>query len=442
LFYSKISVSITGVVSILSKDNLISGNGGSGPAGIAVSKLSGSTRYLYSVGAFSIKRYTISSSGIGSVLDISSWDGTYTYEVDLSNNGNYLAWGDANGDKVYVCDLTAPGYPITTYTTSLPSSGQKNVCGVEFSSDNLKLYYAIKSNSGHPSYTPNGGIFKIDRTTGIETRLTNSNNYSTTHLEIGKDGYIYAVNAGSLGKINQSTDVVSSAGLSGVTIYSNSSDAANVLSVYSLPDQIDNEDCNYFFGVDKISITGTVNSESISPTNPLMLCNASSINLNLTTSNVTSYRVRIYNSDISGSQSYEIGITPSWIASAPPSSINLKSLYSSFLSSNTGYYLMVLETQNLCKQTSFSALLNVISYPPPTSNFTFTIGSSTNVTPSTSVPGNASCQLNTNINGNGSSGFVTYYQIDIDQVNCSNGDILANIGSFYSDQILDNDPTT
>jgi len=427
LLYSKISVSATGTVSIVSKDNLISNNAGSIPAGIAVSKLDGSVRYLYSVGPSSVEQYTISSGGIGSMVSISS-DGTYTHEAELNSDGTLLAWGNRSNNEVYVCNL-ADGNVITTYTIST-SGSSRSISGVEFSSDDSALYVAISASSS------SGGIFKINLSTGTNARLTSGNSYANTQLETGKDGYIYAVNNdGSLGKINQTTDVVSSAGLSGVTVYSDS------YLVYTLPDQIDGEDYDYFFGVGPISYAGTtINSEPVSPATPLMVCNASSINLNPVTSNVTSYRVRIYNSDAIGSQNSEIGATPSWIAAVPPGSINLKSLYSNFLSSNTGYYLVVLETQNLCKQASFAALINVISYPPPTSNFTFTIGTTTNVTPNTTVPGNPSCQLNTNINGNSSSGFITYYQIDIDMVNCVNGTILSNVGSFYSEDILDNDP--
>jgi len=427
LLYSKISVSATGTVSIVSRDNLISYNAGSIPAGIAVSKLDGSVRYLYSVGPSSVERYTISSSGIGSMVPISS-GGTYTHEVELNSDGTLLAWGNRSNNEVYVCNL-ADDNAITTYTIST-SGSSRSVRGVEFSSDNSALYVSINASSS------SGGIFKIDLSTGTNTRLTSGNNYANTQLETAKDGYIYAVNSGSLGKINQTTDVVSSAGLSGVTVYSGS------FMVYTLPDQIDGEDYDYFFGVGPISYAGTtINSEPVSPVNPLMVCNASSINLNPVTSNATSYRVRIYHSDAIGSQNSEIGATPSWTASTPPGSINLKSLYSGYLSSNTGYYLVVLETQNQCKQASFAALVNVISYPPPTSHFTFTIGTTTNVTPNTTVPGNPSCQLNTNINGNSSSGFITYYQIDIDMVNCVNGTVLSNVGSFYSEDILDNDPS-
>lgn len=264
LYYSQIRISTGGTVSIITSGNLIDSRPGN-LAGIAVSKVNtGNIRYLYFKGNGLLQKYTITASGIGFPYNILTDVnlGSDTRELELNFAGNKLAWADYVGNTIHVYDLI--GNTHQTYSTS-NTDLVKRISGIEFSPDNSKLYVSLYSSNS--MLLPGGGIYKIAIPSGTSTFLTGSFPLCVSHLELGRDGYIYGVGLNrQLGRINTSTETVA-VGIFGDTI---NSDVTTTGKCFRLPDQVDGEDYNDFFGLGgcrmgSIDDDLQINSTSISP---------------------------------------------------------------------------------------------------------------------------------------------------------------------------------
>lgn len=236
----------------------VNNHAGSDHLGIAVSKevdVAGTRkRYLYTVNFDGIRVSEISTSGVTAgalvadynTLGLSQFSDFFSYELELSHGGNFLAWTSTN-NEAYVIEVNGASYvsgSIQTYTLDDPK-------GLEFNNSiqNPRLYVSYGS-----------GVTEID----IQNQLTqpvNTNGYdlSNTYLEYARNGKIYGVGPEMGGN---PTDTY----LVGI-------DAANNISpvplgldcrydiaptyyqgVYTLPDQIDGENYTSFNGFDDIGL--------------------------------------------------------------------------------------------------------------------------------------------------------------------------------------------
>jgi len=375
------------------------GNG----CGLAATKIisgegSAAIRYLYAVSASQLKRYTISNTGIGSVLDMSS-GGVNTLsnsqcmptEAELNFDGSKFAWGSTSAadSKIYEVSTASP-YTLNTYTLS-PTPKDQQISGLEYDGSN-NLWVSARS------VTPtSNGIYKI--TTGVTpvyTPLSGTSNFNNTQLELSIYGNILAVNnSGTFGYIDPASNSFSTTALN-IPIVLNSNLNASPLpgAAYSLPDQIDNENYAYFNGINEaqpsFQINGT-NSTNLCP-NPMQVYNCVPIAVNNTSTFATSYVLQVQSLDancnlISGAGylNYNSGT----ITSLPTDLRAMPGTNGTWLATNTGRFRITITASNGCSTKSTVATLQVNGTPNAvTSCFKFRNSSSCNVP---GVSGGANC---------------------------------------------------
>ncbi|PJB58262.1 MAG: hypothetical protein CO098_09575 [Bacteroidetes bacterium CG_4_9_14_3_um_filter_41_19] len=248
VLYSTIDCS-NGNCTIINNGNLLNHSTAGNINGIAVSRLfSNNTRRMYLASYGSVKRFEISSSGISFVENILAEPNSYglggydfdAFQLEISNDASKLAWGALNElgfPYLHIIDLTSQG-SFSNYADVLITDGgftpnsSHRIYGVEFSSDNTKVYASVWGNT-----SPSGGIFCYNF---ANNQLTNViyNNYNRSHLQSDGNGFVYAVANGgnALGRIDPNTNIFTQSFL-----------AINVLSgqtsggweLFSLPDLID-----------------------------------------------------------------------------------------------------------------------------------------------------------------------------------------------------------
>lgn len=235
--------------------------------------------FVYAVGDFDyqnlnyqvgqILRYPITSSGIGDyqqlyIADISFSNPNKSYantELELSPNGNLLAWGQYNAGKVFVYDLNSTNPPVVV---SIPNC--TGITGVEFSPDNQSLFFTKKG-------MDNGvGILNLS-TWVVSPTITGTQGYGLSQLELAIDNNIYASN-GTLLRGFPSLNPTGTAQTFNLT---------NPLSngIYTLVDQIDYTDYNKLFKAtscaDHQLLSGTL-SGNYTASNYINTVNATTIN--------------------------------------------------------------------------------------------------------------------------------------------------------------------
>lgn len=224
--------------------------------GLAVSKWddSESKRYLYAVNYDGIKYSEISTSGVSagaitatsSSLGLSSFTDFNSLEAELSWNDNYFAWTSTN-DKVHIIEVGNGSYTsgsIQSYTVESPR-------GLEFNNaaTNPKLYV-----SG------GAGITQILTTNQTSSTIsTGSYDLTNTYLEYAKNGKIYGVSPTYSGSTLTNTTLVGiNPSNNSLSASSSGIDSRYLLSgsypydVFTLPDQIDGENYDWFIGFDPI----------------------------------------------------------------------------------------------------------------------------------------------------------------------------------------------
>lgn len=402
---ARVSISSSGIITLT--PSLIEVNGGN-IMSIATSKLdpSTNTRYLYCVAKYSVTRHTISSSGISSATVIASGHaaGGSAYELELSADGSTLAWGNwyGTGSAGTITTMALTGSkPGLTYTFSLPGAIQ-SCYGLEFSPDPDYLYASINSGT-----TGSSGLYKLKRSTSTFTKLT-SNTYNHTQLERARDGYIYAVNgdgysSGTLGRINPATDNIDNNILS-IPIISNQSSLLSSY-VYRLPDQVDGDNYDYFFGVAKLNNSIKINGSTVSSTVPVNTYTCSAISLSQTGIGASSYRYTINKTDaagnvLTGSSAYSF--TTGLIASTPPATIDIKALHSGYLGTplSAGYYYKIdFFVQNSCHSITVSGLIYNSTLSAASANFKLLDGGGNELNPNPVLPGYEVSAFGVGLNG-------------------------------------------
>lgn len=436
---AQITVSSTGnIISIVS--SLIQTDGDNF-MDIAASKLDPvtNTRSLYCLATFSVKKYTISASGLSSATTVASTGGP-AFELELSHDGSTLAWAKWGNSSATITTIPTGGGLLSTYSLS---STSHTGYGIEFAPDNNYIYVSAYFGSGLAS----NGVYKLQRNTSTFTQVT-SNKYSRTQLELARDGYIYAVDgdgfsAGTLGRIDPVTGNVTD-NILAIPIRSTQSSLLSS-GFYRLPDQVDNENYSYFFGIPKLNAAFTINSSITSPTVAINTYTCSAINLGNSASGASAYRIIINKTDATGNiltgasaYAYNTGL----ISTIPPSTIDIKSLNSNYLASNTGFYKIDFYVQNICGSSTVSGLIQNSTLSAASANFKLLDGLGNELSPNPVLPGDAVSAYGVALSGKYSTGYISTYQIKVDKVDCTTGAVIvANIVNTPATAVINGDPS-
>ena len=406
-------------------DGSLFGNEG----GLAVSHIVTGTeadRDIYLVTFDAVRKFRLTSLGVTLLQTFPIPGGSgFVAEADLSPDGKFLAWNKWN--RAFVMNVNSPS---EIYSVSLGSTFS-NIYGLEFSADGQHLYLS-HSELGLRRWN------NFLASTEVEA-LSESNTYNNTQLELAKDGRIYAVrNDGVLGIIQGLTVGQSPLGIS---VFSNQPPPVGGY-YYGLPDQVDGEDYSNFYGVPLVTVnTMSVNSSTLTDDcgSPLSVYNCNSILFNATYDGGTpsSYMLDIQavNSTCAlvtgtGFLNYSSGLIPG----APPANLDLTTLTDPAglnLGNSTGKFVVTLTVRNGCRieRSAFGYLL--VNGPPTPASVSLTINGwvtpGVPQPPAANPPGVSVGIYSASFNINNSTGYITYYTIGIDQVDCTTGAFIREI---------------
>ncbi|CAN5818858.1 hypothetical protein BH11BAC7_BH11BAC7_12290 [soil metagenome] len=142
------------------------------------------------------------------------------------------------------------------------------------------------------------------------------------------------------------------------------------------------------------------------------------------------YQLVVRSSNSSGLTTGTIRYSSGWVAAGViPTSFDLVSATSSYISANPGYYLTTLEIKNTCNggvASTKSGLIQMIA-APTTAAAGFRWVEGVNLwAPSHTLPGVLVGGLSLSLNGSYSTGYIEWFQLELQEVNATTG---ANIGS-------------
>ncbi len=397
--------------------------------GIAVSHVLPGTqadRDIYVINFSAVRRFRLSATGVTlqQTVSLGGLSGSgFIAEADLSPDGKYLTWNKEN--RIIVMETS----PLGLFNSITIGSSSSTIYGLEFSDDGNYIY-VCHSTLGIRRWTFTGAEVEA---------LSESNTYNNTQLELARDGNIYAVrNDGVLGII-QGLSVQESP--LGIKVFSNQPAPASN-NYYALPDQVDGEDYSSFYGIPVVTVNSmSVNSSPLTAdcASPLSVYNCNPILFNATYNGGTpgSYMLEIQavNSTCAlvtgpGFLNFQSG----WTAGAPPANLNLATLTDQAglnLGNSTGKFKITLTVRNGCRieRSAFGYLL--VNGPPTPASVSLTINSWTvpgvPQPPATSPPGVSSGAYSASFNLDNSTGYITYYTIQIQQVDCATGAFIRDI---------------
>ncbi len=433
-------------------------------AGFAISKVvsgAGPTakRLLFCSTGFQLKCYDITATGIGNEITVASTSTTgfanidfTTHEIEINQAGDRLAWG--NDNKVYrinVSPTTGSFVAGSLSTVTMPSnSGQ--VAGLEFAAGINPTLYVSSGNATFPTSAPTqGGIYTIPNSSTTATPITGTLPLGNSHIELAKNGKMYAI------KSIFSLGLLSDTKLVGINTSNNSLDAdvnlgtqpytnggySPVLSAMTLPDQIDGEDYTYFFGQPKVTVTGITISGNSSGVfcfllNNVFNCGPIPFNATYSGGQPTEYRFIIQALDnqcnpITGS--IYMNYQGSFTAGSPPANLDLRTLTDANgfnIGNKTGRHVVTYSIKDACGNiSSITRRINVSAGPAPDGVLTFNAGNSNAYSVYQSNPPSATTNLggqySSSVSINNSTGLINSYQITIQEVNCTNGQVIATI---------------
>lgn len=461
--FNYINVSSTGVITSYGTytDNSYSSTGS---ISIALSQLQGgNTRYLYALGYPRMRRYTLQNSGgygtVTATTDMITYSlanfsgGTndmFATELELSPDQSTLAWiparnatGASNTTFLYTLSTASPYTfnrktidigisPVSTYYTGLE---YLNNSTMYFSGNG---YYIAGGPGGGGPATSFGFIYKYDIATNTATSISNTGNYGHSQLELGRDGKIYGINYTNqlLGQLDPSTNIITQ-----LNSPLNYGSLGIPVSLYHLPDQIDGENYNYFFGMPQLPSSFTINSTAANSTTAINTFTCSTITLGNTASSASAYQITINSADANGNIISGYSYTTGLISSAPAAAINIKALNSNYLATNPGYYKIQFYTQNACGSGTAFGLIQNSTISPASANFILNGGNNDPTSPNSLLPGTLVSAYGATISGSNSTGYIATFQIKVDQVDCTSGAVLtANIVNTPATAVTNGNP--
>ncbi len=416
----------------------IAGNYG----GIAVSPVVEGTvgeRDIYLVTASVVLKYRLTAlqgMTLQETITVGTGASQFIAEADLSPDGRWLGW--AGSSTLHVMDMIDPAHPVLN---RIVNGDDGAIFGVEFSGEHL---YFCHSDLGLGRW--------LFTSTDPTEYVTGGTAFMQTHLEAGKDGFIYAVeNSGALRRVQ---DLAISAPPFNVLVASNNPDPPGY-TYYALPDQVDGEGYYNFIGVPPVRFTHfTINGNEVfdfvdATHPPLKVYNCAPINLDTGVEGIPSeWEIHIYSTDANGNQvsgPFFLDYTTSG-TDPLPSPIDLRCLQNSLCTLFTNYinppfntFAVEVVLRNRCSETVRLGHFAVHDAPDPAQ-----IGLQVN-NQNTGIPCNASHNIinpciagyaNVSINLSNSNGDISYYRITIEEVFCKNGTILGTI--YQGPQVLVN----
>lgn len=452
---------------------------GSGPInmGLAVSKFIQSSNgyyspgmhYLYICSTGYISSYKITDTGISAASSINipgltSVNEFYTTELELSDDGKWLAWTNSN-NNLYVIQLSTP----TTYLAgSLQTYGFFSfiggaVRGLEFQGKGpVPDLYVAGGTSASPLFS------MLDLTLHVDY-LLGSGGYplTNTFLEQGSNGQIYGISDMDGKRYLVGFDIAS-LGVHAVSIKDNNSKHGNLNSlpylhqIYTLPDQIDGQNYSNFNGFQNTTLTGlTINNTPVTTNcgqtvQELSLCNPMLMTASYKDgTEPCSYRVEIQPLD---ADCNPLALTPSVFYYGlgeqvgvgdyfpPVYNLDMKDFVHQGLSlaNSPGYYKVTLKTFDCCnnQSSSITAYIHVTGHPAPvislkmvdTQGLSQPVSHNVSVNPGGSNMGAWSVGFNVT-----SGGYPTNMHVEVVSVNASTG---APSGPNFIDQDISVNPST
>lgn len=439
-------------------------------SGIAVSKrvASSSTekRFLYFVNPYrGISRYDILKTGISNkqtFIDLGSSPGVpiteqfTTSELELSPDQSWLAWGDYSYQnltaRVHIARVNSTGYYVAnSYREITLPAGVEKVKGLEFNASSDGLY--ISAGEG-----TNGGVYKITNFTAASpnyTFIANTASLNNTQLELALNGDIYGyreVNSiTKLTRINNLTGALTDYNVPSKSNLGYNSGSGIASTFYTLPDQIDGESYVYFTGQTAANLTAlTLNTitPSTACTTPTSLTRCigdaitlgSSVTGNTDTDCPTEYKLDIYSINTSCNQvtgTGYINYTSGW-GSTLPTGINIRTLVDNagislenINLSLSNRFKVVLSARNCCGRVSTLNGLFTLSAAPTSISTDLKINQAngTPVNPVTTLPvSGANVGIySASYNIANTTGNVTSYRTQIDEVDCTTGALVKSI---------------
>lgn len=390
-------------------------------------------RYIYVYGGnFPLDRYIMTENGVTFDQTITEIGGEDFGELELSPCGRYLAWWGVGGITIYnLVAGTVQQKPIDDIT------------GLEFDHTCTKLYFGSK----------NAGIYKWEFTTPSSSLqlLPHTRPFSNSHLELGKNNLMYVVretgNGGELWYLDTDTDFFNLAS-SEFVVHSN---ASVWLGTYTLPDQIDGEGDDLFWGVEPL----VVNSWGInelpqgrSVTDPALpvFYNCAPMELLADyTGDAPFAFVEIQSVDAQTGLPLPF-LSYSSAVDFSNGSVDIRCLEDAvncdLFSNDLGRtFKITLGLENRCEKEIVEGYFKVEGAPVAVSDIGLTVGGNGPNCPASQDIANP-CEAHTlygSIDFTNAVGDITFYQVDIWEVDCSTGSTLTHL---YQGPVVSESSTT
>lgn len=369
-----------------------------------------------------VRRYKLTATG--AAFDGIETQFTYTFpgyssELEIAPNGQLMAWSVGNAVNLY---------NFETLPTSITLEGTAN--GLEFSTDSKYLLASVEHK----------GIAVISTVPPYAySYIPNSLDFEKTYLEAGKDGRIYCVHrAGFLYAIEADLST-----LTAMEAIAYSIKGSVMTRGYTLPDQIDGEGDEFFYGVpplsvQNLSIDQLTLPESVGGAIPAFY-NCDNIDLEFDYSGTpVSYSVSIYSVDpltgiqVSGPPFLDYFNT---FAGAPPAAIDLRciddlvncDLFSGYFAQT---FAVEVAINGRCTTDSRKGYFRVFDAPTSPADIKLEVNAGNGPICSASQNPAAPCPaglFSGAVSLSNSNGDITYYSISIDETDCAAGSVIQNL---------------
>lgn len=452
LFFTQVDASNGNVVMCDPPNPLVDTYSGSITGSLTVSarinQLGG--RWLYVViGGYGVMKYNVGvtvSQVQGNPIYNNQLIGGWLYEawevelLEIPEETKRLVWVSPMAQDVFfsISIDNFGNFDGELITYQLPQ-GINRLAGVEFSEDGEYIYCSAGGNNGTI-----GGVYRfLTGATSTPVFVTGSNNHNRTHLELGKDGFIYGVNqTGGLGRILSGGTVLQNYSM-GITLRSNAPlpthNSDGVL--FSLPDQIDREDYDNFNGLTPLNISdlvvthggGSILNNQCHDPGIVFNCNPFGLIPTITGGPPAEYRLQIQavNNDCEVVLGMGLNYNSGWMLSYPLQDLReLEDASGLSMGNSLGRFKITLSVRNDCEEVSAQGYVRVNGTPSP-ATVDLTINSYLNpgipVPPSTSLPGVSVGAYTAGFNINNSTGDISFYTLRVVQVDCTSGSLIQEI---------------
>ncbi len=443
LKHAIIVVNANGTISVSTDTQVLATNSGnSGAIAVTTAFAPGGDRKLYWVSGYGgVFEYDITSSGI-TLNDVEvGYDPLdpegktfHAIEAEISRDRQKLIWVEKDG--AYYRDINAMEGDVSIFELN-----KRSMWGIEFNAEEDGFYVSTETNQGGIT----GGIYHYTSfTPGIPTLVSNTSDYTRTLIEKGKDGNFYAVNYnGVLGSFTGNGSA--SGAFNNLTVYSSQFNGfLGSLDYYKLPDQIDGEDYNYFYGVGAMNITGmNINGTPLvdavpPPAPPFYNCNA--IIWSATwMGQPASWTIDIFSVDpATGNQLFGTpylnystsgtGNIPSPVDLRTIAAPGIPDLFANYLGQT--FAIRVTATNECGNSTDFMLCYFRVLGPPAQANINLQVnpGNGTPCPASHDIASPCPASIfSASLNMGNSQGDITFYSLKIDEVDCSTGSFLSNV---------------